>query len=59
MGEAVRRGLDRWREQAERVLTDNRIEVHGTASSDISLSYLVAEEQRKKAVSVLHTALVL
>ncbi|HUU54618.1 MAG TPA: hypothetical protein VMY87_06845 [Armatimonadota bacterium] len=59
VGEAVRRRIDHWSEQAERVLADNKIGIHGTASNDISFSYLVAEEQRKKAVGALHKALVL
>jgi len=59
VGEAGRPQLDHWDELAERVLADNGIDIHGTARDDISLSYLVPEEHRKKAVSALHKALVL
>ena len=59
VGEAGRRQLDHWNAQAERVLADNGIDIHGAARDDISLSYLVPEEHRKKAVSALHKALVL
>ncbi|MBN1459051.1 MAG: hypothetical protein JXA57_05910 [Armatimonadetes bacterium] len=59
VGEALRGRLDNWHEQAERSLADNRIEVLGSARDAISLSYLVSEEQRKKAVGLLHKSLVL
>ena len=59
VGEALRGRLGRWDEQAERVLADNGVQVHGSARDDISLSYLVPEEQRKQSVGRLHKALVL
>ncbi len=59
VGEALRERLDSWRQQAERVLADNGLTVHGSAEGEISLSFLVPEEERKKAVSCLHQALVL
>ncbi len=59
VGEALRQRLDLWREQAERVLADGNVTIHGSAESEISLSFLVPEEERKKAVSLLHQALVL
>ena len=59
VGEAGPRQLDHGNAQAERVLADNGIDIHGAARDDISLSYLVPEEHRKKAVSALHKALVL
>ena len=59
VGEALRQRLDEWDEQAERVLTDAGIEIHGKGRDDISLSYLVPEQQRKNAVGLLHKALVL
>jgi len=59
VGEALRGGLDHWHEQAERLLVDSSIEVLGSSRDAISLSYLVPEEQRKKAVGLLHKSLVL
>jgi aspartokinase len=59
VGEALRGRLDKWHEQAKESLADNRIEVLGSARDAISLSYLVSEEQRKKAVGLLHKSLVL
>jgi aspartate kinase len=59
VGEALRQRLDDWRERAETVLADSGIAIHGSAESEISLSFLVPEEERKKAVSELHKALVL
>jgi aspartokinase len=59
VGEALRRRLDAWDEQAERVLVDAGIELHGSNRDDISLSYLVSEGDRKKAVECLHRQLVL
>ena len=59
VGEALRQRLDDWDEQAERVLSDARIEIHGKGRDEISLSYLVPEQQRKNAVGLLHEALVL
>jgi aspartokinase len=59
VGEALRRRPSAWQEQAQKVLADAGIEIHATARDDISLSYLVADPQRKKAVSCLHQNLVL
>jgi len=59
VGEAGRQRLDSWDETARRALADGRIEVKGTSRDGISLSYLVPDEQRRKAVSALHKALVL
>jgi aspartate kinase len=59
VGEALRERLDHWHEQAERPLVDRKIKVFGSARGPISLSYLVPEERRKKAVGLLHQALVL
>jgi aspartate kinase len=59
VGEALRGRLDGWDEKAERVLADRRIELRGRARDAISLSYLVPEDQRKRAVTELHKALVL
>jgi len=58
VGEALRGRLGQWEEKAERVLADCQIEVFGSARDEISVSYLVAEEQRKRAVTELHKALV-
>ena len=58
VGEAVRARLDQWSERAERVLVDSGIEALGSARESISLSYLVPEAQRKRAVTELHRALV-
>jgi aspartokinase len=41
------------------VLVDAGIELHGSSRDDISLSYLVSEGDRKKAVECLHRQLVL
>ncbi len=59
VGEALRQRLDFWRQQAAGVLADSDIPVHGSAEGDISLSFLVPEKDRRKAVSRLHQALVL
>jgi aspartate kinase len=59
VGEALRDRLDPWDEKAERVLTGSKIEILGTARDVISLSYLVPDEHRKRAVTELHKALVL
>jgi aspartate kinase len=58
VGEALRQHLEAWAEQAERVLTDAGIELHGASRDEISLSYLVSEADRKKAVERLHQELV-
>jgi aspartokinase len=58
VGESLRLRLDAWDEQAERVLVDAGIELLGSNRDDISLSYLVREEDRKKAVECLHRQLV-
>lgn len=59
VGEALRDRLDHWNRQAETILSGNDIAVHGSAVDDISLSYLVSEDQRKEALSALHEELVL
>ena len=59
VGEALRQRLESWSEEAERVLADGRIEIHGRSQDEISLSYLVPEAQRKKALGLLHRHLVL
>ena len=59
VGERLRGRLEEWREQAERVLTDSNIAVHGTSQGAISLSHLVPEADRKKAVALLHKHTVL
>ena len=58
VGEALRQRLEVWAEETAKVLAKNHVEVHGTSRDDISLSFLVPEAQRKKAVSALHQALV-
>ncbi len=59
VGEALRQRLDEWAERAHQVLADSGIEVHGASQDAISLSYLVPESQRRKAVRALHQGLVL
>jgi aspartokinase len=59
VGEALRQRLDAWDERATRVLADSAIEIHATSRDAISLSYLVPESQRRKAVRALHQSLVL
>ena len=59
VGERLRGRLEEWREKAERVLTGNNIAVHGTSQGAISLSHLVPEADRKKAVALLHEHTVL
>jgi aspartokinase len=56
-GEGLRGRLDHWGERAERVLADCDIEVFGRAREEISLSWLVREEQRRRAVTELHKTL--
>ncbi len=58
VGESLRGRLETWTEEVEGILKKSGIEVHGTSSSEISLSCLVPEAQRKKAVSALHQHLV-
>jgi len=59
VGEALRQRLETWSDQAERVLADGKVAVHGRSQSDISLSYLVPEDRRQQAVGLLHGASVL
>jgi len=59
VGEALRQRLDLWADQAQRVLAEAGIEVFGSSRDEISLSYLVTEADRKKAVGRLHRQLVL
>jgi aspartate kinase len=59
VGEALRGRLDEWGERADQVLADSGIETSGTSRTEISLSYLVVESDRRKTVSTLHRHLVL
>ena len=59
VGEALRQRLDSWAHQAQAAFAEAGIEVHGTNRGDISLSYLVTESDRRKAVDCLHQKLVL
>jgi len=59
VGEGLRQRLEVWAEEAERILSAERIEVHGITQDEISLSYLVEESKRNQAVSSLHERLVL
>jgi aspartate kinase len=59
VGEALRNRAGEWAERAERLLGDDGIEVHGTAQGAISVSYLVPDGERTRALSCLHQALVL
>ncbi len=58
VGESLRERLDTWAEEVEEILKNSAIEVYGTSAEEISLSFLVPEAQRKKAVGVLHQHLV-
>lgn len=58
VGEALRQRIETWADKAEAALSNQGIAVHGSAVGDISVSYLVSEEHRKKAVGSLHNALV-
>jgi len=58
VGEALHQRLEVWAEETDQVLAKGGIEVHGTSRDEISLSCLVPEAQRKKAVTLLHQALV-
>lgn len=58
VGEALRGRLDLWHERAGKALSDAGVEVQATSQDDISLSYLVPEGQRTKAVKCLHNNLV-
>jgi len=59
VGEALRQRLDAWAVQAEGILAKAGVGVHGTNRDDISLSYLVREADRRKAVECLHRELIL
>ena len=59
VGEALRERLSAWAERAAKALADSAIEIHATSQDAISLSYLVPESQRRKAVRALHQSLVL
>ncbi len=59
VGEALRDRLDEWDRKAKEVLAAVKIEILGHARGPIRLSYLVPEEQRKRAVTELHVSLVL
>jgi aspartate kinase len=58
VGEALRQRLETWSQQAARALAGGGVAVRGWSQDEISLSYLVPEEQRLKAVGLLHGALV-
>ena len=59
VGEALRQRLDAWAAEVARILAGAEVEVHGASRDEISLSYLVREEDRRKAVEHLHQELVL
>ncbi len=59
IGESLRNRLGEWAERAQGLLRDSGVEIHGTAQGDISVSCLVPDEQRIRALSCLHLALVL
>jgi len=59
VGEALRQRVDAWAAQAESLLADAGIKTYGASRDEISLSYLVAERDRKQAVDCLHQQLVL
>jgi aspartokinase len=58
VGEALRQRLEVWAREADKALAKGGVEVHGTSQDEISLSYLVPEAHRKKAVTLLHKQLV-
>ena len=59
VGEALRERLGAWNERAAKALADSAIDIHATSQDAISLSYLVPESHRRKAVRALHQSLVL
>ncbi len=59
VGEALRGRLEEWAQRSEETLSRAGIEVHGSSRDEISLSYLVPEPMRKRAVSLLHDKLVI
>jgi aspartate kinase len=58
VGEGLRSGLGEARHSAQEALHGAGVEPTGTVSGEISLSYLVPEEQRKAAVLALHQGLI-
>jgi aspartate kinase len=59
VGEALRQRLPTWDARARETLAKVGIAVYGDNHDDLSLTYLVLEADRRKAVSALHTDLVL
>jgi len=59
VGERLREERGRWQESAGSTLKQAGIEVLGTICGDLSISYLVSEEQRAEAVRFLHSRFVL
>ncbi len=58
VGESLRGKIEDWDREARGVLTKAGIGVCGCSHDDLSLSYLLPETERLKAVTSLHTALV-
>ena len=58
VGEALRQRLDAWDGRAREALAAAGIGLHGASRDEISLSYLVLEADRRKAVTCLHKQLV-
>jgi aspartate kinase len=58
VGESLRLRLDGWDDRARKTLAEAKIGLHGASRDEISLSYLVAESDRIKAVTCLHQQLV-
>jgi len=58
VGESLRDHLEAWDKEAQGVLAKAKVSVHGSSEEAISLSYLVPEADRTKAVTCLHKALI-
>jgi len=58
-GEKVRDNQQSWKEAGSKALKEVSIEVFGTLTGDLSISFLLPEEQRQKAVKLLHQQFVL
>jgi aspartate kinase len=58
-GERLRGEQERWKVTASDCLKTANVDVFGTIRGDLSVSMLISEDQRQKAVQLLHSAFVL
>jgi aspartate kinase len=59
VGERLRGVQKKWREDTTACLKRENVSIYGNVSGDLSVSYLVSEEQRAQAVRLLHSEFVL